>query len=60
MSDANPRETHDLFVSYARHGDLVTIGGGPAAARRYYADGLTRRENLSEAAPENAQYARDL
>ena len=35
-------------------------GGDPAAARRYYEDGLTIRKRLADAAPENADYARDL
>ena len=35
-------------------------GGDPAAARRYYEDGLTIAKRLADAAPENADYARDL
>ena len=35
-------------------------GGDPAAARRYYEDGLTIRKRLADAAPENADYARNL
>ena len=35
-------------------------GGDPAAARRYYEDGLTIRKRLADAAPDNADYARDL
>ena len=35
-------------------------GGDPAAARRFYEDGLTIAKRLADAAPENADYARDL
>ena len=43
-----------------RLGDLAMSGGDPAAARRYYEDGLTIRQRLANAAPENADYARNL
>ena len=35
-------------------------GGDPSSARRYYEDGLTIAQRLADAAPENADYARDL
>ena len=50
----------DLSYSYNKLGDLSMSGGDPAAARRYYEDGLTIRKRLAGAAPENADYARDL
>ena len=35
-------------------------GGDSAAARRFYEDVLKIRQRLADAAPENADYARDL
>ena len=35
-------------------------GGDPATARRYYQDWLEIAKQLYDAAPENADYARDL
>ena len=47
-------------LSYNKLGGPGDGGGDPAAARRYYEDGLKIRKPLSDAAPENADYARDL
>ena len=61
--DAAPENAdyaRDLSVSYDKLGDLARSGGDPAAARRYYEDGLTIAKRLADAAPENADYARDL
>ena len=63
LSNAAPENAdyaRDLSVSYNKLGDLARSGGDPAAARRYYEDGLTIRKRLADAAPENADYARDL
>ena len=56
----NADYARDLSVSYNKLGDLARSGGDPAAARRFYEDGLTIRQRLADAAPENADYARDL
>ncbi|MDX2038038.1 MAG: toll/interleukin-1 receptor domain-containing protein [Isosphaeraceae bacterium] len=61
--DAHPEnadDARDLSISYNKLGDLAISSGDPAAARRYYEDGLAIRKRLSAAAPENADYARDL
>ncbi len=50
----------DLAISFERLGDLARSSGDPAAARRFYEDGLKIRQRLADAAPENADYARDL
>ena len=50
----------DLSISYNRLGDLARSSGDPAAARRFYQDGLEIAKRLNAAAPENADYARDL
>ena len=63
MSNAAPENAdyaRDLSISYERLGDLAMSGGDPAAARRYYEDGLAIRKRLADAASENADYARDL
>ena len=61
--ERDPRErrlARGLSVSYDRLGDLAMSGGDPAAAQRYYEDGLRIAKRLADAAPENADYARDL
>ena len=63
LSGAAPENAdyaRDLSVSYNKLGDLARSGGDPAAARRYYEDGLTIAKRLADAAPENADYARGL
>ena len=63
LADAAPENAdyaRDLSISYKQLGDLARSGGDPAAARRYYEDGLTIAKRLADAAPENADYARDL
>ena len=54
LAPANADYARDLSISYERLGDLAMSGGDPAAARRYYEDGLAIAKRLSDAAPDNA------
>jgi len=49
-----------LSISFERLGDVSVASGDLAAARDYFADGLTIAKQLAQADPTNAQMQRDI